>query len=101
MTAPVTCLWIQSNFGVSEKWITGIRTVVSLCSIFFGLINKAVQLLVLEPDEEMAAQSTVSGRLSVLRGSVTQAVGSLSVVARRDEPEPEAPLLDAVIGGSE
>ena len=86
---------------MSQEWITGISTAVSLCSIFFGLINKAVQLLVLEPDEEMAAQSTVSGQLSVLRGSVTQAVGSLSTVARRDEPEPEAPLLDAAVGGSE
>ena len=87
--------WIQNNFGMSEEWITGISTIVSLCSIVFGLVNKAVQLLVLEPDEEMVAQSTMSGRLSVLRGSVTRAVTGDD--EGRNELEP-APLLDALAG---
>ena len=43
--------WIHDQIGVSEETIAVMSTVVSIASIVFGLINKAVQHLVLEADD--------------------------------------------------
>ena len=43
--------WIHDQIGVSEETIAVMSTIVSIASIVFGLINKAVQHLVLEADD--------------------------------------------------
>ena len=58
--------WIHDQIGVSEETIAAMSTIVSIASIVFGLINKAVQHLVLEADDSGAARRSLV-RLGTLR----------------------------------
>ena len=80
--------WIHDQIGVGEETIAVMSTVVSIASIVFGLINKAVQHLVLEADDSGAA------RLGTLRRERGDSVEEDLL------PEPAQDSGDAV-GGAE
>ena len=81
--------WIHDQIGVSEETIAYMSTIVSIASIVFGLINKAVQHLVLEADDS-------KGRSSLRLGTLTR--------EKRDSveedllPGPVQDLSDAISG---
>ena len=60
--------WIHDQIGVSEETIAVMSTVVSIASIVFGLINKAVQHLVLEADDSKGRSPLRLGTLRRERG---------------------------------
>ena len=82
--------WIHDQIGVSEETIAVMSTVVSIASIVFGLINKAVQHLVLEADDSEGR----SLRLGTLRRERGDSVEEDLL------PGPVQDLSDA-IGGAE
>ena len=85
--------WIHDQIGVSEKTIAYMSTIVSIASIVFGLINKAVQHLVLEADDSGAGVRSPL-RLGTVRRERDDSVEEDLL------PEPAQDLGDAV-GGAE